>query len=266
MHFWIDIDKQSALVIELHRAQWCLMTLTVVNNQGMACCLMTPKHYQNQCDLSSWHKDDMISLGSYPISLSAEILFSAATKQLDEWSVGLSITPFWQCSCHPIIMKLSGVITIDRSDAMQKVKVRGQRSRSQRSKQILSQFGRFWTVTPVWIHRWLRNYAHSLKWQRRGALLFFVVICQIWKSHGPENQRFGFDLNVSRWQLQLFEFMDGNEMTHIASRSIEEVSYSISRSSVKFQGHTGWKIDFDWIWARLPGWSNLSNPSNLPCL
>ena len=31
-------------------------------------------------------------------------------------SVHLSVTPFSQCSCHSIIMKLSGVITIDRSD------------------------------------------------------------------------------------------------------------------------------------------------------
>ena len=40
------------------------------------------------------------------------------------------------------------VITSDRSDVMQKVKVRGQRWRSQRSKQILPQFGHFWTLTP----------------------------------------------------------------------------------------------------------------------
>ena len=32
---------------------------------------------------------------------------------------------------------------------------------------------RFWTVTPVWIHWWLWNDAHSLKQHRRGALLFF---------------------------------------------------------------------------------------------
>ena len=43
---------------------------------------------------------------------------------------------------------------------------------------------------PVWIHRWLWNDAHSLKWCRRGALLLFFF-----------------------------------------------------RSSFKFQGHNGWKID-----------------------
>ena len=39
-----------------------------------------------------------------------------------------------------------------------------------------------------------------------------------------------------------------------------------SRSSIKFQGHTGWKIDYlDQIWVRLLGGSQLSNPSDLPC-
>ena len=37
-------------------------------------------------------------------------------------------------------------------------------------------------------------------------------------------------------------------------------------SSIKFQGHTGWKIDdLNPIWIRLLGRSQLSNPSDLPC-
>ena len=55
-------------------------------------------------------------------------------------------------------------------------------------------------------------------------------------------------------------------MMHKAWSSIEEVPYCFWRSSVKYQGHTGWKID-DWnpIWVRLLGRSQLSNPSDLPC-
>ena len=55
-------------------------------------------------------------------------------------------------------------------------------------------------------------------------------------------------------------------MMHKAWCSIEEVPYYFSRSSIKFQGNTGWKID-DWnpIWVRLQGRSQLSNPSDLPC-
>ena len=37
----------------------------------------------------------------------------------------------------------------------------------------MTQIGRFRTVTPVWIHRWLWNVAQILKQQRRDALFFF---------------------------------------------------------------------------------------------
>ena len=62
-------------------------------------------------------------------------------------SVRPSVTPFSQCSCHRIIMKYSGDITTNQRDVH--AKGQGQRSRSQRSKQILPQFGRFQTVTRV---------------------------------------------------------------------------------------------------------------------
>ena len=42
--------------------------------------------------------------------------------------------------------------------------------------------------------------------------------------------------------------------------------YYFSGSSIKFQGHTGWKIDdLNPIWVRLLGRSQLSNSSDLPC-
>ena len=50
---------------------------------------------------------------------------------------------------------------------------------------ILTQIGRFRTVAPVRIHRWIWNDAQSLM-LRRGALLFFKVIRQIPMSHGPK--------------------------------------------------------------------------------
>ena len=61
------------------------------------------------------------------------ICFLAATKQLYEWyflsvrlSVCPSVTPFWLCSHHRIIMKFSGVITKDKG----KVHAKGQGQRS----------------------------------------------------------------------------------------------------------------------------------------
>ena len=42
--------------------------------------------------------------------------------------------------------------------------------------------------------------------------------------------------------------------------------YCFGGSSIKFQGHTGWKIDdLNPIWVRLLGRSQLSNPSDFPC-
>ena len=66
------------------------------------------------------------------------IIFLAATKQLYEWyflsvrlsvrlSVCLSVTPFWLCSHHRIIMKFSGVITTDQGNVH--AKGQGQRSK-----------------------------------------------------------------------------------------------------------------------------------------
>ena len=56
-------------------------------------------------------------------------------------------------------------------------------------------------------------------------------------------------------------------MVHKAWHNIEEVPYYFSRSSIKFQGHKGWKIDYlNPIWLRLLGRSQLSNHSDLTCL
>ena len=136
-------------------------------------------------------------------------VFLAATKQLYKWyfpsvrlsvclsvcpSVRLSVTPFWLCSHHRIIMKFSGVITSDRSDVH--AKGQGQRSKV-KVTEVTTQLYRFRTVTPVWIHIWWWNDAYSLIMLRRGALLFFKVICQIPRSHGSKNRGIWPRLGVS---------------------------------------------------------------------
>ena len=100
--------------------------------------------------------------------------FLAATKQLYEWfspSVCLSVTPFWLCSHHCIMMKF--IITNDRSDVH--AKGQGQRSKV-KVTEVKTQFSHFWTVTPVWIHIWWWYDTQSFMMLRRGALLFFKVI------------------------------------------------------------------------------------------
>ena len=89
-------------------------------------------------------------------------------------SVCLSVTPFWLCSHHRIIMKFSGVITNDQS----KVHAKGLGQRSKvKVTEVTTQLNS--TVTPVWIHIWWWNDAYSFMLLRRGALLFFKVIRQI---------------------------------------------------------------------------------------
>ena len=135
--------------------------------------------------------------------------FLAATKQLYDWfspsvcpsvclsvrlSVRLSVTPFSPCSHHRIIMKFSGVITMVKSDVH--AKGQGQRSKV-KVTEVNTQLSRFRTLTPVWIHIWQWNHAHSWKQHRRGALLFFKVIRQISRSHGFKNCRIWPRLVVS---------------------------------------------------------------------
>ena len=130
--------------------------------------------------------------------------FLAATKQLYEWyfylpkftfclsvclsvcpSVCLSVTPFWLCSHHRIIMKFSGVITTDQGN----VHAKGQCQRSKvKVTEVTTQLNRFRTVTSVWIHIWWWNYTYSLMLLRRAALLFFKVIRQSSRSHGIKNR------------------------------------------------------------------------------
>ena len=65
-----------------------------------------------------------------------------------------------------------------------------------KNSSMLTQIGRFWTVTPVWIHWWLWNDAQSLKQHGRGALMFSKVIRHISRSHGTKKIA-DFVLNMS---------------------------------------------------------------------
>ena len=61
-------------------------------------------------------------------------------------SVCQSVTPFWQCSCHRIIMKFWEVITIDRHGVH--AKGQGQRSKL-KVTEVMTPFSHFQTVTPL---------------------------------------------------------------------------------------------------------------------
>ena len=139
------------------------------------------------------------------------------------------------------------------------------RSHETKKSPILTRIECFRTATPVWIHWWLWKDAQIWTEYRRCTLLFSKVIHQISRSHGTKNCRFWPGLCVSGLYL-LFEFTNGFERMHIAWHNEEDMLYCSSRSSIKFLCHTGWKIDdFNPIWVRSLGRSQLSNPSDLPC-
>ena len=122
-------------------------------------------------------------------------MFLAATKQLYKWyfpsvrqsvrpSVCLSVRLSHLCHHVPIILSswnFQELLPWSKVMSMQKVKVK--------VTEVNTQLSRFRTLTPVWIHIWQWNHAHSWKQQRRGALLFFKVIRQISRSHGSKNRR-----------------------------------------------------------------------------
>ena len=135
-------------------------------------------------------------------------LFLAATKQLYKWyfpyvrlSICPSVTPFWLCSNHCIIMKFSGVVTNGQS----KVHAKGQGQRSKvKVAEVTTQLNHFRTVTQVWIHIWWWNDAYCLMMLRRGALLFFKVIRPILRSHGSKNRKSIFNSPMAmKWCTKL---------------------------------------------------------------
>ena len=164
-------------------------------------------------------------------------IFLAATKQLYKWyfpsvcpsvclSVCPSVTPFSPCSHHRIIMKFSGVITMVKSDVH--AKGQGQRSKV-KVTEVNTQLSRFGTQTPVGIHIWQWNHAHSWKHHRRGALLFFKVIPQISRSHGSKIAEFDPD----------WAFPDCNSSLNspLATKWCTKLEVALKRCPIVFQGH-----------------------------
>ena len=172
---------------------WVEMLLTAGDKSAL--CLISGKAQRVLSSLLG-------AISKVKITLSSLVgIFLAATKQLYEWyflsvcpSVCLSVTPFWLCSHHRIIMKFSEVITKDQGNVH--AKGQGQKSKV-KVTEVTTQLSRFRTVTPVWIHTWWWNDAYSLMMLRRGALLFFKVIRQLSRSHGTKNRRIWPGLGVS---------------------------------------------------------------------
>ena len=145
-------------------------------------------------------------------------------------SIGPSVTTLCLFCHHRILMKLSGVITNDRSEDHAKCQGHGMEG--------------FWTVSPVWIHWWLRNDAKRSKQHRRGALLFFYVIRQISRSNGKISPIL---TRIERfwpvYQVWIHPWLWNNVQSLVKYR---RGALFFSMSSTKFRVKTGQKIsDFD---------------------
>ena len=137
--------------------------------------------------------------------------------------------------------------------SMQKFKVRGQKSRLQRSKPKLAVSGPWlqfdFTYGDEMMHKaWYCLWAVPY-WFSRSSVKF--------QSHtAKKNRRFRPKLGVSGLY---FKFTDGYEMMHKDWSSIEEVPYCFSMLSVKFQGHSAKRISIliqNWDFS---DWNSSSN-------
>ena len=117
-------------------------------------------------------------------------------------------------------------------------------SRSHRTKKspILTQIEHFQTVSPGWIHQWLRNDAQNLKLVRRVALLFSRSSVKFQGHTGWKTN----DLSLI-WAFPVGNSNSNYRMAtkwHTLLLGVREIPYCFSRSSVKFQCLTGQKFWF----------------------
>ena len=95
--------------------------------------------------------------------------------------------------------------------------------------------------------------------------IFVKVIHEISRSHG--RKKMPILTQIERFRtvtpVWIHRWMWNDAQSLIR---IDEVPYYFSRSSIKLQCHTGWKIDLNPISARSLDRSQLSNPSDLPGL
>ena len=149
-----------------------------------------------------------VSIGNLMGAFTFLCFFLAATKQLYDWfspSLHLSVRPSVCPSvclsvCHTFFTMFPSSYhhEIFRSYYHGQKWCPCKRSRSKfKVTEVNTPHSRYRTLTPVWIHIWQWNHAHSWKQHRRGALLFFKVIRQISRSHGSKNCRIWRRLGVS---------------------------------------------------------------------
>ena len=116
----------------------------------------------------------------------------------------------------------------------------------------------FLTVTLVWIHQWLQNDAQSLKWHRRGALLFSKVIFQISRSHKTKKSSILTKIGHFRTVTPVWVHWWNDAQSLNQHRGGVLLFFKVI---CQISDHTGQKItDFDPDWAFADCYSSLNSP------
>ena len=225
------------------------------------CPSVTPFSLCSYIIVSSWNFQELLPM--------TEVRCMQNFKVKDQGHRGQNqLSRFWTVT--PVLIDLwwwndAQTLMLLRRGTLLFYKVGCQISRSDGSKKlsILTQIGRFSSVTPIWIHWWLWDYAQSLKQHRRGALSFFKVICQISRSCGTKIT--DFDPN--------WAFPDCNSSLnwHMVMNWCTKLDVAKEWGPIIFQGHpshfkvTRLKkiVDFDPNWAFPDFHSSLNSPMAL---
>ena len=107
---------------------------------------------------------------------------------------------------------------------------------------FFTRIARFRTVTLVWIHWWLWNDAQNLKWYWRVALFISRSSVKFQDQVGQKSSNFDSNRAFSDCISSLNSPMAFKWCTKL-DVVCKRCPIVFSMSSIKFQGHTGWRID-----------------------
>ena len=121
---------------------------------------------------------------------------------------------------------------------------------------IWTQIGRLQTVTPVWIHQWLRNDAKRIE---EVPYCFFGVIHQISRLHGLKNRRFELSkiirpvaaIKSLRFALLFFKHIFSNNLFEINRPEFSTHSMKLLISVYWFRN---WCMDIG-LWGKIEVYS-----------
>ena len=113
--------------------------------------------------VSSWNFPELLPMTN--VRSMQKVNVTEVRTQLNRFR---TVTPVWIHICWwndaQMVLRRGAIFF-----SMSTIKFQGH---TLKKSSILTQMGRFRTVTPVWIRQWLRNDGQSLNKHRRGALLF----------------------------------------------------------------------------------------------